>query len=138
MANFTESIAAILRAIDGLGLLPLQRRNRDARPGTFLAVASAFLSRTVDDRVVTNVLEALEGVGWAGASVLAKVDQGDIEGLFESSGIRGLTKSIKPLLKLAQWFTDEIGDEAEGTHATESLREGLRSSKCQTQDRVGS
>jgi endonuclease-3 related protein len=127
VANFTESIPAILRAVEGLGLLPFPQALAGLQPGTFPAIVASYLSRSIDDRAVKNVLDALEEAGWSDASAFGKLDPAEIDDLFQASGIRGLTKSIRPLLKLAQWFTDEIGEVADEGHATEALRDGLRS-----------
>ena len=129
MANFTESIPGIISAL-GEPSRPSRPILEDGtEPGTFPAIAMAFLARSGDERAVRAALNALRHNEWIKPRDLAKTDPVEVEEAFRASGAVSLVKSARLLRKLAKWFVDTFGDNevAGPSIATESIRDDLRS-----------
>jgi endonuclease-3 related protein len=96
--------------------------------GTFAAVATAYLSRFVDDRAAVAGVDALRESGRLEPGLLADADPAEVGDDWRSSGSPSLVKLARPLLRLARWVADALDADGRigGSSSTEALREGLR------------
>ena len=125
MPSFTESIPTMTTALaDRFG----EGRPAGDDPGTFAAIATAFLSRDGDERAVRSAIDALRDAGLIDPRRLAEADPVAVEESWRSSGARTLVKSARGLRRLAEWVVETIPDDDQSP-STEALRESLRAIK---------
>jgi len=125
--NFTESIPGILTSLGGRPRPVARWTNRDLEPGTFPAIAIAFLSRLGDEKAVNAAIEVLQESGLTDPRALAESDSAELEDLLRAAGARTVVKAMAPLRKLARWYADKFDGSVDASTATELMRDDLRS-----------
>ena len=130
MPRFTEAIPEILASLAGRTGQGRSSTVRDAEPGSFVAVAGAYIAQSCDERTTRVAIDDLRESGCSDPHTLAGADPVEIAEAFRAGGSKSLVKLAGPLVKLARWFAATFdGDSDDGSTPTESIRDGLRAVK---------
>jgi len=128
--RFAESIPAILEALADREPPGSSKPASIAEVGTFAGLVAAFLARAGDARAVAAAIGSLRETGRLDPASLAEADPDEVADDWRGAGARSLTKTIRPLQRLARWAVDRFDPDdgrVAGPASTEALRDGLRS-----------
>jgi endonuclease III related protein len=97
------------------------------KAGPFAAVVAVALGLMTDPRTASAALESLRDAGLLEPDALATVNPLELDDLFKQTRVRLASKALRPLQKIARWFSE--GDfDTEGLEklSTEAIRESWR------------